>query len=292
MAKTREIKRRMQSVTNTRQITSAMKMVSASKLRRAQGFVGAGEQYRDKLKQVIGEVAHVGGMSFDSLLLKARPVKRAGFMVFASNKGLAGGYNSSLLNFALAEVQKVEAEGIDIGIMAVGRKAADFFKKRGYQVDLAALDTVDIPEMSDSEALARYITSAYTSEQYDQVTVIYQKFKSAMSQTPVAVPILPFQTKEVEEDKESKTFHDDYIFEPNAAEILEALLPLYLSNQLYAALVDAKVGEHGARMTAMTAATDNATDLLATLEISFNRARQTAITNEITEIVAGADALG
>lgn len=292
MAKTREIKRRMQSVTNTRQITSAMKMVSASKLRRAQGFVGAGEQYRDKLKQVIGEVAHVGGMSFDSLPLKARPVKRAGFMVFASNKGLAGGYNSSLLNFALAEVQKVEAEGIEIGIMAVGRKAADFFKKRGYQVDLAALDTVDIPEMSDSEALARYITSAYTSEQYDQVTVIYQKFKSAMSQTPVAVSILPFQTKEVEEDDESKTFHDDYIFEPNAAEILEALLPLYLSNQLYAALVDAKVGEHGARMTAMTAATDNATDLLATLEISFNRARQTAITNEITEIVAGADALG
>lgn len=292
MAKTREIKRRMNSITNTRQITSAMKMVSASKLRRAQVFVGAGEQYRNKLRQVISQVAQASGQIFDHPLLDQREVKKAGFVIFASDKGLAGGYNSNLLNFALDQVQAAEARGAAIGIIAVGRKATDFFKKRGYTIDLTALETADVPEISDSNELTNHVIEAYGTGYYDEVTVIYQQFKSAMSQTPVAVKVLPFDTDEMSGEQKDAPYTDDYIFEPNAAEILEALLPMYLSNQLYAALVDAKVGEHGARMTAMTAATDNATDLLATLEVTYNRARQTAITNEITEIVAGADALG
>lgn len=293
MAKTREIKRRMQSVTNTRQITSAMKMVSASKLRRAQTFVGAGKPYRNKLKNVLAQVAaSVAGGASDPLL-DVRPVEREGFVVFASNKGLAGGYNNLLLNEALRAVEAAQAEGHDVGVIAVGRKAHDFFKKRGIDVDESYLDVADIPNLSDSSKIAKAVRTGYIENHYDKVSMVYQEFRTAMSQKPVVVPILPIVAESVADDlSDSETHQMDYIFEPNAEEILSQLLPLYLSNQIHAALTDAKAGEHGARMTAMTAATDNATELLNVLEVSYNRARQTAITNEITEIVAGADALG
>lgn len=293
MAKSREIKRRMQSITNTRQITSAMKMVSASKLRRAQALVGSSRPYRDKLKKVLANVADSLGANANDPLLEVRPISKEGFVVFAANKGLAGGYNQTVLNTALRAIQEAQLNGHEVGVIAVGRKAADFFKKREIPVDEAYLDVADIPILSDSMAIAKAVQTAYITHQYDAVTMVYQEFRSAMSQKPIVVPILPIITDQVTADAEhGEDYHVDYIFEPNAEEILSELLPLYLSNQLHAALSDAKAGEHGARMTAMTAATDNATELLNALEVSYNRARQAAITNEITEIVAGADALG
>ncbi len=291
MAKSREIKRRMQSITNTRQITSAMKMVSASKLRRAQNYVGAGKAYRDKLKHVLAQVSQSLTGSESDPLLEVRPIQREVFVVFASNKGLAGGYNNNLLNVALRAIEEAKMQGREVGVVAIGKKTVDFFAKRGITIDEQFLDVADIPNSTDSQAISRAVRTIYVSERADKVSVAYQEFRSAMSQLPRIVPILPIETEDMADVSETD-INKDYIFEPNAQDILSELLPLYLSNQIHSALVDAKASEHGARMTAMTAATDNATDLLSELEISYNRARQTAITNEITEIVAGADALG
>ena len=169
----------------------------------------------------------------------------------------------------------------------------EYFTKHGVPVDVAYLDTHDIPDPYDSEVIAKEIRSAYETGKYDKVSIVYPLFRSVMSQVPTVVPLLPIagETLGQDEDKDASKYSVDYIFEPDAASILSQLLPMYLSNQIHGCMADAKTGEHGARMTAMTAATDNATELLSKLEISYNRARQAAITNEITEIVAGANAL-
>lgn len=291
MAKQREIKRRMNSIANTRQITSAMKMVSASKLRRAQLMVGQGLAFRNKLRNVLAQVAASASDVYDPLL-EVRPIHREGIVVFTSDKGLAGGYNNNVLAKAMLVVREAEQAGHEIGIIAIGKKASEYFTKRGYTVDKSFIGTKDIPDTGVSNEIADLVRKSYIDKTYDKVTIVYSLFHSAMSQEPVIVEALPIVTDAVAQDKEEDALEVDYIFEPSAEAILASLLPLYLSNLIFSAITDAKAGEHGARMTAMTAATDNATELLQTLEITYNRARQTAITNEITEIVAGADALG
>lgn len=294
MANAKEIKRRMQSIANTKQITNAMKMVSASKLRRAQKQIGAGRPYQEKLRQVLAQVsASMSGESTDPLL-EVRPVNHEAFLVIASNKGLAGGFNAHVMKEAHRVIKEAQAAGHEVSVIAVGRKAQEYFTKHGIPVDVAYLDTNDIPDPHDSEIIAKEIRSAYETGKYDKVSIVYPLFRSVMSQVPTVVPLLPIESdalaqgEAAEEDK----YTVDYMFEPDAASILSQLLPMYLSNQIHGCMADAKTGEHGARMTAMTAATDNATELLSQLEISYNRARQAAITNEIIEIVAGANALG
>lgn len=286
MANGKEIKRRIRSVKNTEKITKAMKLVSASKLRRAQGSVVSARPYKDKLKEVLSKLVASMGNAASDPLLEVREIKRVGFVVFASNKGLAGGYNSNVIKKAFAEVQSAQAKGLDIGIVAVGKKARDFFEKRGYTIDAEFIEVNDIPSSVDADAITKKIKSAYISGQYDEVHIVYSEFVSAMSQVPQAVKVLPIETPESE-----AVDGLDYIFEPSPAEVLSQILPLYLANQVFSALTEAKAGEHGARMTAMTAATDNASALVAKLNLSYNRARQAAITNEITEIVAGVSAL-
>lgn len=293
MANAKEIKRRMQSITNTKQITNAMKMVSASKLRRAQKQVGAGRPYQEKLRQVLAQVAGSMSGELTDPLLEVRPIKREAFLVIASNKGLAGGFNSHVTKEAHRVVKEAQAAGHEVSVIAVGRKVNEYFTKRGIPVDTAYLDTQDIPDPYDSEIIAKEIRSAYETGKYDKVSIVYPLFRSVMSQVPTVVPLLPIESDSLggTEDAGDSKYTVDFIFEPDAASILGQLLPMYLSNQIHGCLADAKTGEHGARMTAMTAATDNATELLSKLEISYNRARQAAITNEITEIVAGANAL-
>lgn len=276
----------MRSVKNTQQITKAMKMVSASKLRRAQGSVISARPYKDKLKEVLSRlVASMGDGAVDPLL-EVRDVKKVGFVVFASNKGLAGGYNHNILKTALTAVQAAENKGLEVGIVAVGRKVKEFFEKRNYPIDQFFLEIDDIPNSLDADSVTKTIRTAYTGGQYDEVYIVYAEFISAMAQVPKAVKILPIETPTGEEGEGL-----DYIFEPSAGEVLSQILPLYLANQVFSALTEAKAGEHGARMTAMTAATDNASDLLEKLDLDYNRARQAAITNEITEIVGGVNAL-
>ena len=286
MANAREIKRRMRSVKNTQQITKAMKMVSASKLRRAQGSVIAARPYKNKLKEVLSRLVASMGNNASDPLLEVREVKRVGFVVFASNKGLAGGYNFNIMKKALEEVHQAESRGAEIGIVAVGKKTREFFAKHGYTIDYEFMDVNDIPNSVDADAISKTIKSAYISGQYDEVHIVYAEFISAMSQLPTAVKVLPITTPQSESAEEL-----DYIYEPSPAEVLSQILPLYLANQVFSALNEAKAGEHGARMTAMTSATDNATELLSKLDLSYNRARQAAITNEITEIVGGVNAL-
>lgn len=291
MANAKEIKGRMQSIANTKQITSAMKMVSASKLRRAQKQVGAGRPYQEKLRQVLAQVAASASGELSDPLLEVRPIKHEAFLVIASNKGLAGGFNAHVLREAHRAIKEAQAAGHDVSVIAVGRKVNDYFTKHGITVDTAYLNTADIPNPNDSEYIAKDIRSAYEEEKYDKVSIVYPAFRSVMSQVPTVVPLLPIVADSLTDQDSDSQFAADFIFEPSASAILGQLLPMYLANQVHSCMADAKTGEHGARMTAMTAATDNATELLSKLEISYNRARQAAITNEITEIVAGANAL-
>lgn len=291
MANAKEIKGRMQSIANTKQITSAMKMVSASKLRRAQKQVGAGRPYQEKLRQVLAQVAASASGELSDPLLEVRPIKHEAFLVIASNKGLAGGFNAHVLREAHRTIKEAQAAGHDVSVIAVGRKVNDYFTKHGITVDTAYLNTADIPNPNDSEYIAKDIRSAYEEEKYDKVSIVYPAFRSVMSQVPTVVPLLPIVADSLTDQDSDSQFAADFIFEPSASAILGQLLPMYLANQVHGCMADAKTGEHGARMTAMTAATDNATELLSKLEISYNRARQAAITNEITEIVAGANAL-
>lgn len=291
MANAKEIKGRMQSIANTKQITSAMKMVSASKLRRAQKQVGAGRPYQEKLRQVLAQVAASAFGELSDPLLEVRPIKHEAFLVIASNKGLAGGFNAHVLREAHRAIKEAQAAGHDVSVIAVGRKVNDYFTKHGITVDTAYLNTADIPNPNDSEYIAKDIRSAYEEEKYDKVSIVYPAFRSVMSQVPTVVPLLPIVADSLTDQDSDSQFAADFIFEPSASAILGQLLPMYLANQVHGCMADAKTGEHGARMTAMTAATDNATELLSKLEISYNRARQAAITNEITEIVAGANAL-
>ncbi|MEE0230537.1 MAG: ATP synthase F1 subunit gamma [Peptococcaceae bacterium] len=291
MANAKEIKGRMQSIANTKQITSAMKMVSASKLRRAQKQVGAGRPYQEKLRQVLAQVAASASGELSDPLLEVRPIKHEAFLVIASNKGLAGGFNAHVLREAHRAIKEAQAAGHDVSVIAVGRKVNDYFTKHGITVDTAYLNTADIPNPNDSEYIAKDIRSAYEEEKYDKVSIVYPAFRSVMSQVPTVVPLLPIVADSLTDQDSDSQFAADFIFEPSASAILGQLLPMYLANQVHGCMADAKTGEHGARMTAMTAATDNATELLSKLEISYNRARQAAITNEITEIVAGANAL-
>lgn len=263
-----------------------MKLVSASKLRRAQGSVVSARPYKDKLKEVLSRLVASAGCAVTDPLLEVREVKRVGFVIFASNKGLAGGYNANIMKEALAEVNAAEAKGYDIGIVAVGRKARDFFQKRGYTIDEEYLAVNDIPSAIDADAITKMMKTAYVTGKYDEVYIVYAEFRSAMSQIPKTAKVLPVETPESEVGDGL-----DYIFEPSPEVVLSQILPLYLANQVFSALTEAKAGEHGARMTAMSAATDNASALVDRLNLDYNRARQAAITNEITEIVAGVNAL-
>lgn len=294
MAGSKEIKRRIESVQNTRQITSAMKMVSASKLRKVQAKLGSGDIYRNKLSRLLANLSENVDDITDIPLLEIREVKSIGLLIITSNRGLCGGYNHHLLKHALEFCEEKKALGIDLGIIAVGKKAEEFFLRRGIRVDKAFLDFSDIGEQEDALTLSEMLKEAYLEKRYDEIYLAYQAFGSVISQTPTLLRLLPAsceQTEKVEEDEEKTTYLPNYIFEPEPQEILSKLLARYFQVMIESALIEARAGEHGARMTAMSAATDNATELLQTLKLSYNRARQAAITSEITEIVAGVNAL-
>lgn len=294
MAGSKEIKRRIESVQNTRQITSAMKMVSASKLRKVQAKLGSGDSYRNKLSRLLANLSENVDDITDIPLLEIREVKSIGLLVMTSNRGLCGGYNHHLLKQALEFCEAKKALGIDLGIIAVGKKAEEFFLRRGIRVDKAFLDFSDIGEQEDALKLSEMLKEAYLEKRYDEIYLAYQAFGSVISQTPTLLRLLPAsceQTEKVGEDEEKTTYLPNYIFEPEPQEILSKLLARYFQVMIESALIEARAGEHGARMTAMSAATDNATELLQTLKLSYNRARQAAITSEITEIVAGVNAL-
>jgi len=285
MAKGRELKGRIKSVENTRKITRTMEMVATSKMKRAQDRVVAARPYANTLAEVISDLYSPDLAEQFPLLRQPAKIRRAAVLLLTSNRGLAGGFNANLIKEGRVLVQKLESEGTEVEMHVVGRKGIGFFRYLGRTLRVARTDITDRPTASDARGLADVLIDEFTYGVLDAVYVVYAKFNSALSTPATADRVLP-----VTPPKRNATARD-YILAPSADAILTELLPLYVRNSVYRALVETVAGEQSARRTAMKNATDNATDIIGVLRRTYNRARQAQITQEIAEIVGGAAAL-
>lgn len=293
MANLKEVRTRIASVISTQQITKAMKMVSASKLRRAQNAIVRIRPYAGKLQEIIGNVQ--GNLEGDiSLNLgEIRPVKNVLVVVLTSDKGLCGGFNSNLIKKAKALIADKYAEqqvADNLTIMTIGKKGLEHFQNRGYQVDDRYFDLFTKLKFENVSPIVEEIIENFEDKKYDAVEVIYAKFKNAVVQDFTAEQLLPIAGNATEME-ETAGNNINYIFEPSQEEIIQNIIPSYLKIQFYRYLLDNHASEHGARMTSMDQATENAGDLLKELRLEYNRVRQAAITTEISEIVGGVAAL-
>lgn len=287
MAKARELKGRIRSVQNTRKITRTMEMVATSKLKRAQERVTAARPYAVALGEVIGRLLTPELAARYPLLRQPEQVRRAAVLLLTSNRGLAGAFNANLIRQARDLVARLRGEGAEVELHIAGRKGVSFFRFQGETLRTAVTDVSDRPTAADAERLVGTLTDEFAAGALDAVYVVYAKFNSALSTPPATLQLLPVVPPEGEE----KSGSADYILEPSADEILNRILPLYVRNGVYRALVETAAAEQGARRTAMKNATDNAGDMLESLTRTYNRVRQAAITQEIAEIVGGAAAL-
>lgn len=290
MASSREIRRRIKSVKNIQQITKAMKMVAAARLRRAQEKANASKPYATKIKEVLSNVvANTKDLSHP--LLEEREVKKIAYFIVSADKGLAGSYNSNLIKAAVQRVGTAPQE--DIAIVTLGRKAFDYFRRRNYTIDNQYTGFSERPTYQHAVTIANEMTQKFVSGEYDEIHVIYTKFYSPLHHEPTSIKVLPVETPKAEVMQAQEDSNDirEYIFEPSPEVALEALVPRYLEITVYAALMQSAASELGACMAAMGSATDNARDLIAKLTLNYNKLRQAGITREISEIVGGAEAL-
>ena len=287
MAGAREFKRRIRSVQNTEQITKAMKMVSASKLRRCQARAEESRPYTETLRNTLADLAAVASGVNHPLLAVRKDVKKVLYVVITGDRGLCGAYNTNLIKASLDAIA-ADKRDVQASIAAVGRRAADFFRKRGgLATDWIGLS--DYVNYSDAKEIADYIMEAYANENVDEVYLIYARFVNALRQIPTVARLLPVETPE---DKENGApVEEEYIYEPSAKEILGSLIPRYVGSQVYHAMLESKASEQGARMTAMSNATENAAEIVHDLTLQMNRERQAAITSELIDIVGGSEAL-
>ncbi|HWH50914.1 MAG TPA: ATP synthase F1 subunit gamma [Gemmatimonadaceae bacterium] len=285
MAKGRELKGRIKSVENTRKITRTMEMVATSKMKRAQDRVSAARPYAQALSDVIGSLYSPDLAERFPLLRQPAQIKRAAVILLTSNRGLAGAFNANLIKEARATLARLEGEGVSVELHAVGRKGLGYFRYIGRQVATSRTDIGDRPSAENAAEIVNALTDAFARGEIDAVYVIYPSFKSVLSAPPTAVQVLPVKPPE------AGARQRDYILEPNAETILGELLPLYVRNAVYRALVEMTAAFYAAQRTAMKNATDNASDMLKILGRTYNRARQATITQEIAEIVGGAAAL-
>ena len=294
MANLKEVRVRIGSVISTQQITKAMKMVSASKLRRAQGAIQQIRPYAEGLQNIVGRlVAGLEGSDTEMPLTQVRDVKRVGVVLLTSDKGLCGGFNSNLIKTARRFIQDLPSNQ-QATLIPVGRKGADFFKRSDLPKDLRFKDLMLKIRYQATAEMAEEISKAFAAGEYDKVVVIYSEFKNPVVQYFKVMPWLPLQAESdtsTASVSASQGAQADYLYEPGREAIVRDLLPFSLAIELHKAMLDTQASEHGARMTAMDKATENAGDLLRELRLQYNRARQAAITTEITEIVGGAAAL-
>ncbi|MEO7522578.1 MAG: ATP synthase F1 subunit gamma [Ferruginibacter sp.] len=286
----KEVRNRIKSVQSTQQITKAMKMVSAAKLRRAQDAITQMRPYAQKLQEMLSNIvsSSEGDVAMD--LAVERPVEKVLVIVVTSDRGLCGGYNSNLIKLTKLVIREKYPTQFDKGnvqILPIGKKGYEHFTKNGFKVVDAYWDIFTGLSFDKVQAAAKYAMDTFAARNVDAVDVVYSEFKNAATQNFIAEQFLPVP-KVTETGTKKKA---DFIFEPNQAVLIEELMPKILNTQLYKAVLDANASEHGARMTAMDKASDNANELLKSLKISYNRARQAAITTELTEIVSGAAAL-
>jgi F-type H+-transporting ATPase subunit gamma len=292
MSKTRELKRRIRSIRKTRQITRTMEMVSTSKLKRASDRVHAARPFAERLGQVIGRLLDPELRERYPLLRQPEKVRRAAIIVITSNRGLAGAFNTNIIKEARTLLRRLRADGVDVELHLVGKKGVSFFRFQREPIETQRTDITDRPTVEDAISVVDTLREAFERGDLDEVHVVYAQFRSAMSTPPAVNRILPVSADLAEKAADAAEGQQlSFILSPSADEILNRLLPLYVRNSVYRALVETAAAEHGARRTAMKNATDSAGDMLDALNRTYNRARQAMITQEIAEIVGGAAAL-
>ena len=285
MANLKEIRNRIASVSSTMQITSAMKMVSAAKLKKAQDAITAIRPYSDKLTELIQDLSASADTDQPNPFAVVRQEEKILLVAITSNRGLCGAFNTNVIKETL-RLSKEEFEGKTVELVTIGKKGSDILSK-SLPFKSSHDDVFDDLTFENTAKIAKIIMEAFVGSEYDKVILIYNRFKNAATQLITVEPFLPI----VSESSVEEMSNGDYIFEPSQAEIINELLPKSLKIQLFKAICDSLASEHGARMTAMHKATDNATELRDQLKLTYNKARQAAITNEILEIVGGAEAL-
>src|SRR5579883_156648 len=314
MANLKFIRDRIQSVKNTKKITEAMRLVAAARVRRAQEQVLATRPFADRLAQVLyGLQSRLRFEEANLPLLRQREVKTVGLLVISGDRGLCGGYNTNVIKRAETRTKELQAEGINYKFVLVGRKALQYFQRRNQPIDASYSGLEQIPTAAEASKIADELLSLFLSETVDRIELIYTRFVSLVSSRPVVQTLLPLDPQgseasddeifrlttrggqfEVQREKvttQVRALPNDMIFEQDPVQILDSLLPLYLSNQILRALQESAASELAARMTAMSNASENAAELISNLTLSYNKARQAAITQEILEVVGGAEAL-
>ncbi|ABO25709.1 F0F1 ATP synthase subunit gamma [Shewanella loihica] len=286
MAGAKEIKTKIASVQNTQKITSAMEMVAASKMRKAQDRMAASRPYAENMRKVIGHVAQ-GSLEYKHPYLEVREAKRVGYIVVSTDRGLCGGLNVNLFKKVVADVKKQREAGAEVEFCPIGARSVQFFNSFGGKVSAHASGLGDAPKLADLIGTVRVMLKAYNEGTLDRLYVVFNKFVNTMSQTPVIEQLLPLPKSEEDEI----SHHWDYLYEPDPKELLETLLVRYVESQVYQGVVENIASEQAARMVAMKAATDNAGELIDDLQLVYNKARQAAITQELSEIVSGAAAV-
>jgi len=286
MAVGKEIRTKIGSIKNTQKITSAMEMVAASKMRKAQDRMEATKPYADKIRGVIGHLA-MGHTEYKHPYILEREVKRVGFIVISSDRGLCGGLNTNLFKKALKAMQAYQEKETEIDLCLVGSKAGAFFNRFGGNVVAKTSGLGDQPSVTDLIGTVKVMLDGFDEGRIDRLYIVHNEFVNTMTQEPTVSQLLPVEKQEEDELKH----HWDYIYEPDAKEILDVLLVRYIESQVYQGVVDNIACEQASRMVAMKAATDNAGDIIDELQLIFNKARQAAITQEISEIISGAAAV-
>ncbi len=287
MAVGKEIKTKIASVQNTQKITNAMEMVAASKMRKAQEGMAASRPYATNIRNVIGHIA-LGNLEYRHPYMEERPVKRVGYIVVSTDRGLCGGLNINLFKQVLADAAKWQGQEAEVEFAVVGSKATSFFNNMGAKVSAQISGLGDSPSLTDLVGSVQVMLKAYDDGEIDKLFIVYNKFVNTMTQAPTIDQLLPLPKS----DDEEIQHRWDYIYEPDANVLLDQLLVRYIESQVYQGVVENLACEQAARMVAMKAATDNAGELIDDLQLVYNKARQAAITQELGEIVAGAAAVG
>ena len=294
MASVQDLKRRVRSVRNTRKITKAMELVAAPELRKAQARIDAMRPYADRMLELVGGTARAAGSVRSIPLLQRRDVRRVALVPLTADRGLAGPFNSQILRRSFALERELRGEGLEVRWLVAGKKGRSTLTFRRYELAAAWTGFSDKPAYSDAQAIAHRIADLYTQDEVDRVIVVYNEFESPLVQRVKEQDVLPVAQELFaadEDDRQEAALRGDFIYEPEPEEILARLVPVYLETELYRALLESAASEQGARMSAMRNASKNAGELIDRLTLEMNRARQAEITQEILEVVAGADAL-
>ena len=287
MAGGREIKTKIKSVQNTRKVTRALEMVSASKIRKAQDRMKTSRPYAQAMKQVIGHLAQASTDYQHPFLVEREQVKRVGYIVISSDRGLAGGLNNNLFRKTVAEMRGWQEKGAEIDVVTVGQKAGAFFRRVNVNMAASVANIGDQPKLETLIGVIKVMLDAYTEGKVDRVYLVYNRFINTMTQKASFDQLLPLPAAE----KQVASHDWDYLYEPDAATVLEHVITRYIESLVYQAVLENVASEHAARMVAMKAASDNANKMIGTLQLVYNKARQAAITQEISEIVGGAAAV-